>query len=334
MNRNYALDTVKCLAVMAVVLIHATAPLSLQGIATFWNYDWYRFSLNFAVPFFFAASGFLLYAKTGDRTEDNDYIWRYALKILTYWIGATIVYMLFKIALAVTNRVFLESPFRPAMKNLLGSWNYVAIFNGTLGSYHLYFLAALFIACILLMVSRRARLDAQSVLVLSAFLYLLSLIGYLTLDDYFPYTGISAGFFYLALGYFVSSLDSKRIPHPEIGLVISFVLYGLCSFWAESIVLVPLALVVFFVVALCVKYPTFGRGSVLATWGTRSLEIFVFHDAARVLIEKLFIYNGVTKYYESPWYFVIAIPFSFFFPMFMWGLVSPHFKRLRGASGW
>lgn len=335
MGRNYALDTVKCLAVMAVVLIHATAPLSLEGIATFWNYDWYRFSLNFAVPFFFAASGFLLYHKTKNQNEGNEYVWNYALKILTYWIGATIFYISFRFVLLLSNRLFLDSAFRPAVAKIVSGWNYGVLFNGTLGWYHLYFLSALFFACVLLMGLRRLRLDAKSVLLIGTVLYLLSLVGYLRLEDLFPYrTGILTGFFFLAIGYFVSSLDSKRIRHPEFGLLTAFVLYGLCSFWARSITALPLALVIFFIVALCAKYPGFGRDTVLATWGARSLEIFILHDACRVVVERVFIYAGVTRYFESPWYFLIAIPFSFFVPMAIWAFISPHFKRLQTATGW
>lgn len=335
MNRNYALDTVKCLAVMAVVLIHATAPLSLQGINTFWNYDWFRFSLNFAVPFFFAASGFLLYSKTKDRSDGNDYVWSYALKILTYWIGATIFYIGFRFVLLAANRVFLGSAFRPAVAKILSGWNYGVLFNGTIGWYHLYFLSALFFSCVLLMGLRRFKLDAKSVLLFGTVVYLLSLVGFLKLEDLFPYrTGILTGFFYLAIGYFVSSLDPKRIRYPEAGLFAAFVLYGLCSFWAKSIAILPLALFVYFLVALCAKHPEFGRGSILATWGTKSLEIFILHDASRVIVERAFIYAGVTRYYESPWYFLLAIPFSFFFPMVVWGLVSPHFKRLQAVNGW
>ncbi len=335
MHRNYALDTAKCLAVMAVVLIHATAPLSLEGIATFWNYDWYRFALNLAVPFFFAASGFLLYSKTKDRSDGNDYIWSYALKILMYWIGATIFYIGFRFALLAANRVFLESAFRPAVAKTVSGWNYGVLFNGTLGWYHLYFLSALFFGCLMLMVLRRFRLDAKAVLVVGAVIYLLSLVGYLKIEDYFPYrSGILTGFLYLAIGYFVSSVDPKRIRHPGLGLLGAFAVYGVCSFWVQSIAILPLALSVYFLVALCAKYPGFGRGSILATWGTRSLEIFILHDACRVIVERAFIYAGVTRYYESRWYFVLAIPFSFFFPMVVWRFVSPHFKRLQAVNGW
>jgi len=328
LNRNYAIDVVKCLGVMAVVLIHATAPLGYHDIGTIWTYDWYRPALEFAVPFFFAASGYLLYQKTKD-SDDNEYVWLYARRILVYYLGATLFYIVFAFALALSNRLFLESSFRKAAAKIIGAWNYTALLNGSLGWYHLYFLAALFGGCVILLVLRSLKLDARSVFLAGASGYLLTLVGYITIDGYYAHGGLLKGFFFLTIGYYVSSLQPENVWRPGTGLALSMAAFYVSWSQVQSMVIIPLAAVTFYTMVLVAKYPDFGRGSVLASWGTRSLEIYIFHDAARIVIERAFIYAGVVKYYESPWYYIVAIPFSFFAPLAIANFMTP----LRTALG-
>ncbi len=332
MNRNYALDVTKCIAVIAVVVIHATADLYYKGVSTQLNYGWYRPGLNFAVPFFFAASGYLLYTKT-KGSESNDYIWRYALKILSYYVGATLFYMLFALAIAISDRLFLDSPWRPAVKKILGGWNYNSLLNGSLGWFHLYFLVALFAACLLLMLWKGLRLDAKSILLVGSIGYLLTLVGYIKIDTLFPLGGPLKGFFYLAIGYFVASVDIRRFRHPGLGLLASAVLYYACNLWLYSLITVPLAFFTFYLMALISKHFDFGRGSVVAAWGTFTLVIYVFHDAARVLVERAFVYLGMSSYYELPVFYLIAIPFSFFAPLAVAALLKPVSSRIWGPRG-
>ncbi|WP_195573520.1 acyltransferase family protein [Paenibacillus sp. 1001270B_150601_E10] len=102
MKRYYSLDTIKFLAVISVVIIHVTAVMLRKDLNTFWNYDIYRPILNFAVPFFFTASGFLLYFK-----KDNEgYLWGYLVKSIKIYLYATLFYILFNLVLVTTDRVF------------------------------------------------------------------------------------------------------------------------------------------------------------------------------------------------------------------------------------
>lgn len=317
---------------MAVVLIHATADLYYKGASTLWNYEWYRPALGFAVPFFFAASGYLLHQKTKD-SGSNDYVWRYALKILGYYVGATLFYMFFALALAFSNHLFLDSPWRPAVKKILGGWNYQSLLNGSLGWFHLYFLATLLAACLLLMLWRGLKLDAKSIFLVGTAGYLLSLVGYIKIDALYPLGGPVRGFFFLSIGYFVSSIDVRRIRRPGLGLLMSLVFFYVCAVWLNSLINVPLAFLTFYITALVAKHPDFGRNSVLASWGTMTLVIYIFHDAARVLVEKTYVYLGVSNYYTLPTFYVIAIPFSFFAPLVVAMLLKPLMNRIWGARG-
>ncbi len=329
MSRNYALDLVKGLGIIAVVLIHATAPLGYKGIGTFWNYHWYRYGLEFCVPFFFAAAGFLLYQKLQASEDGDQYLWRYSLKILAYYIGATIFYVAFAFVLAASNRLILGMSFRKAVEKIVGNWDYTALLNGTFGWYHLYFLAALFGGCVLMLLLRQLKLDARLVLLVGAGGYLLTLVGYITIDDFYTYGGLLKGFFYLSIGYFVSSLRQPATRWPMVGVLLSMALFYVCSFWVKSMAVVPLALVTYYLAAWCAKYPSVGRDSVLARWGTMSLWIYVLHDASRIIIERVFVYSGVVEYYRSPWYFMIAIPFSFFVPIIIYRFMVPLVESMQ-----
>ncbi len=328
MERNSTLDVTKFIAIVAVVLIHATAPIANKGLDTFLNYGWYRPLLSLGVPLFFATSGFLLYRKGPPARVDSSYTWNYSLRILGYYAVATLLHVAFSFVLAGANRLFISTPLRPALARILENWNYKNLFNGTIGWYHLYFLTALFGACLLLMIFQRVSLDSRFMLMAGSVLYLLGLIGYVRIDEFFRYGGVLKGFFYVALGYFVASLDTAKIRRPELGLATSTAVYYFCAIYATSIVILPMALIVFYGVTLCAKYPTFGTGSLPAKLGTKSLEIFIFHDISRVLVERAFVYSGVSNFYESPWYFLVAIPFSLLFPLFIFRLAAPLFATV------
>lgn len=90
MTHNYAIDRIKFLAAMAVVLIHVTAFLETEGLATFANYYWYRHLLNFAVPFFFATTGYLV----AQQKDTASYLRSYLTKTLVMYGSFTLFYLL------------------------------------------------------------------------------------------------------------------------------------------------------------------------------------------------------------------------------------------------
>jgi fucose 4-O-acetylase-like acetyltransferase len=85
----YRLDAIKFFCIIAVVLIHVTGFLPSNGLATMSNYYVYRYLLDIAVPFFFAASGFFISSKTG-----TEYIGKYAKKIFIMYIAFSSFYII------------------------------------------------------------------------------------------------------------------------------------------------------------------------------------------------------------------------------------------------
>jgi peptidoglycan/LPS O-acetylase OafA/YrhL len=62
-NYYYSIDFLKFFCAIAVILIHVSAQIAGNDLATFWNYYIYRYFLDIGIPFFFIASGFFLVEK-------------------------------------------------------------------------------------------------------------------------------------------------------------------------------------------------------------------------------------------------------------------------------
>lgn len=90
--RNYSIDTVKCFAAFAVIIIH-TQPFRFYE-------DLYliiRTMCSFAVPFFFVSSGYLL---SNGLTKSNDkfkYLIKYVIKIAKILFVSILIYVLYNI---------------------------------------------------------------------------------------------------------------------------------------------------------------------------------------------------------------------------------------------
>ena len=82
-NKNYnALDLVKFILAFFVVAIHID-PFSPEVYeeAEFLNYYSQQLVCRLAVPFYFAVSGFLVFAKIDIKNPDSSYIKKYCFKI-------------------------------------------------------------------------------------------------------------------------------------------------------------------------------------------------------------------------------------------------------------
>jgi surface polysaccharide O-acyltransferase-like enzyme len=92
MERNYAIDFIKFFGILAVVVIH-TFPSDHQ--LGYFIID--KFS-RFAVPFFFAASGYLFGLKVISHPESLDYFKRYLTKILKIYASWLLFYFLYDVS--------------------------------------------------------------------------------------------------------------------------------------------------------------------------------------------------------------------------------------------
>lgn len=329
MSRNYLIDVFKFFGAFAVVVIHVTAVIKNKNLDTFWNYQWYRPLLNFAVPFFFSASGYFLFQNIIKKSDGVKYLWNYAMKILKYYIVFSLFYIGFGISVRFFDQLFLGESFRTSVSKMVGGWNYTKVFNGTIGQYHLWFLTSLFVAVLILMILYRLNLKAKSILLISVMIYSLSLVKFVKIDELYIYGGLTKGLFYLSIGYFVASINPNKVVLPGIGLFLSTLSYYAFTLKNVSITEIPLALMAFYMVAICSKYPSVGKDSVFAKLGAQSLGIYVLHLFARDIVIKIYVYSGIPNFYDSLFYYLIATLVSIIVPLLIFKFMTPLLNKCR-----
>lgn len=290
-GRYGGLDAFKLLAAMLVVAVHtgplvsydAQADFMLTGIAG-----------RLAVPFFFAASGFLFFRKlTGDEREDGRRLRRYAVRIAGLYGFAMLLYLPLNI---------YKGDFREGMSALSLARD-VAI-DGTF--YHLWYLPALLIGIVIVYYLRKW-LGAGGLAVSGLLLYAAGLLGdsyyglavkadwlgrlYGGMFEWFDYT--RNGFFFAPV-YIIMGLWAARHPVQSnmlslLGVLLSVSLAGL---FAEGILLreagwprhdsmyVLLLPAVYFLlrISLLVQVRGFPNAGELSQW------IYIVHPAAIVAV--------------------------------------------------
>jgi surface polysaccharide O-acyltransferase-like enzyme len=144
MERNYAIDYFKCIAMFFVVCIHTHTleGVDLLGIKG----NSIDFVINtfsrFAVPYFFMVSGYLIGFKKIHVQNFESYFKKYVIKISKLFLSWYLVYILYDLfILFVEKRNTFNSE---ALRYLTNAFNFkVFLYGPTNGAFHLWFLVAL-----------------------------------------------------------------------------------------------------------------------------------------------------------------------------------------------
>src|SRR6185312_12383732 len=91
MESNHAIDFIKFFAILAVVTIHTFPSDHKLGYFILDNFS------RFAVPFFFAASGYMFGLKVINNPKSVVYFKRYLLKILKIYVSWFILYSFYDV---------------------------------------------------------------------------------------------------------------------------------------------------------------------------------------------------------------------------------------------
>ncbi|WP_182914432.1 acyltransferase [Paenibacillus sp. 1011MAR3C5] len=291
-NRRYGgIDLVKLAASFLVIAIH-TGPLL--------TYDEYADFLitgivgRLAVPFFFMASGYLLFRKlTGKGREDRSMINRYALKVALLYLAAMMIYL----PLNVYKGDFDQGISWPALARDI-------VIDGTF--YHLWYLPALLIG-IYMVYGLYRLLPRWAFAVLVCLLYAIGVMG----DSYYGlavqephlkamYDWLFAGFDYTRNGFFFapvflamglcmakhSATPKVRYVYPVALLISIGVLFlegillrdaGFPRHDSMYIALLP-AVYALFGMAMQIKISSSARAGAIAQW------IYLLHPAVLVAI--------------------------------------------------
>lgn len=162
-KRIYSIDLAKFICSILIVMLHTELfeeyPLLGNGIEDYLT--------RLAVPFFFVASGFLLFRKTSYDSPDMERIFRYVLRLSRLYLIWSVIY------------------FYPKAADIMKSGN--GLFQGAfvylrhflfVGSYvHLWYLSALIFAVVLIAVLIRRKCPVKAIMMAAGTLYFLGLFA-------------------------------------------------------------------------------------------------------------------------------------------------------------
>lgn len=287
-KHNYNLDIIKIICTMMVVLIHVSSYIFHSGIDSFVNYWIYRDTLNYAVPIFFATSGYLVFSMKDNESRRR----KYENKILKFFLLGSLFYFF-------TNSFFYL--FGLIEFNPISRISPLRVIHGTWGEYHLWYLWALYIT-LLLQYNIGRKFTSSFNLVFSIILYsLFSLYpdAYLSkLVD--PNGGIVLGMLYFNVGYVAHKLADDDLIHPRqltvrILLLVVFILnYYLGSIIRDDAIIYGRIVFIFLLFYMLHGNPGKKKNKVKFI-SEFCLGIYIIHVMVIVLLRSLFglmtVYN-------------------------------------------
>lgn len=283
---NYTIDKFKFVAAIAVVLIHVTAFLETENVATFANYYWYRHLLNFAVPFFFATTGYLI----GQQTNIISYIQNHLNKTLLMYAVLSLFYIVIDGFIYIPASLIQQQSFSQAFKDYLNTFSISKLLNGQIGHYHLWYLWALFLASLILYHMIKLGLNTTQIILAATIIYLIALYiisknahGDLLANGGFPKALIS-----LSTGYYIAQRDLTLKSGGAISLILLLAYQRLSLsdshfFAGESLLISAIASLIAYI------NREHGRPTPLSKLASYSMEIYFFHPIF------LTIYSYTTK---------------------------------------
>jgi len=291
---NYTISKFKFIAAIAVVLIHSSSFIYSEDMATFGNYFWFRPFLEFAVPFFFAVSGYILSMKK------PGYIKKYSYKIFKMFL----IYSLFYLIVEIISGVFFQyidgNTLVESVSYTFNNMEIVDLFNGTFGEVHLWYLWAMVLALPLFYVFLKWQLSSLSILIVSIGLFLLlnalsplQLFGEEVLvSDVFYEGSFAKAIAFISIGYFVGK-HSILLKRPLFYAFLSSLPFAALFIFEEfqfadqlDLLLLPS---IFFLAIFFDNHK--GKEDYLSQLGNHSTKIYVFHILFIHLYRDIVDYN-------------------------------------------
>lgn len=314
MKYYYSIDVAKFICAIFVVLIHTTAYLYTNGIATFENYYIYRSFLDIAVPFFFATSGFFLAFK------NKEYVIIYSKKILYLYIIFSAFYMFFDLLFALWYRFAYGTPLIPSLGKLFSKWNLETILNGNIGSYHLWFLSALLFSSIFLYLLYNW--NKTVIIFIAIILYCIDSMRIFDFGNLFAHGGMIKGFLFVSLGFYIARKDVENVKRPYIWLTLSMLLYFSFNYvFPSGMKEIFLYLSTFYLIVWCKQTPS--KKSYFSKLGKSSLGIYILHVVIiEIMIEVCKYFENV--YFNNLFFYLILSTISVAIPL----LVFRYFQKM------
>lgn len=272
MSKNYNIDKVKFVAAIGVVLIHVFAFIDSAYNEPLIELQWPRAIFNYAVPLFFAITGYILSSRT------NAYMLKYAGSVLRLFISISLFYYVVSLLMAGLEAWLYEEPVIDAVMIIFRSKTWRQFAQGTIGSYHLWYLWASFLG-ILCLYGLNKMINSPRILIISVFvLYLVSLYclqnGLLT--DILRYGGFPKALMYTSIGYYVGVQGDywKYNWRVLMGWIFVYVVTFGFFYQGEYIELLFIP-VIYLVITFFNRYK--GEETVIAKLGDYSDQIYLLH---------------------------------------------------------
>lgn len=281
MERNFAIDFIKFFAILAVVIIHTFPSNDQLGYFFLDNFS------RFAVPFFFAASGYLFGLKVMNTPKSFAYLKRYLLKILKIYVSWLLFYMAYDVI-----KILISDGNTELTKYMEGltPLNLFYYGQGTSG-YQLWFVISLVWSTAILFLFFRLK-KITLLLIIGFCLNLLGLFGQsYSIFDPLPVSTTRAALyislFYTTLGFWFASNKTIR-PFHQKSYFYLFLIFAALQF-AEGYVLekwldarhgeyfLSTVFLTVFLFAFALSNPQLGKGRFLTKLGANSLGIYAIH---------------------------------------------------------
>ncbi|WP_435298420.1 acyltransferase family protein [Timonella sp. A28] len=281
----YRLDALKFISAIMVVAIHASSYLYHTKTATVLNYEWYRYFLEFAVPFFFAASGLLL------QNSSPKKIISFSIKVFSLYIAASILYTVFNISKIAGNRYFLDIAFWDSLRNLLSKWTVGAFIRGDFAQFHLWYLMAATLAGLIIAFLRSKGFSTQKIFIMSTLLYIAHLSSFIDFNPIVAHGGFPRALFYTSLGMLAGKFLQKNYRFYGIISISAITAYAAPRI-LDSGNLIDIFLIISVFAAISWAGNSNAQPNFISYMGKYALTIYILHMAFITAINQTILYAG------------------------------------------
>lgn len=211
---KYLADVFKLVMAIFVVAIHSQLANGFDGILGLILKNLFAV----AVPFFFIASGYFLFRRFDINNFDIDYVYikKYLSKILKMYVVWSFIYL----PLTIYGEISYGTNIFKAVVKVFK--NYILV-GENFYSWQLWYLLGLIVALFIIYMLIKAKINYKAILLISFTVFLLGIaidilnksqIAHLPVSIYYVVfnttrNGIFLGFFYVAIGMYISQCNEK-----------------------------------------------------------------------------------------------------------------------------
>lgn len=350
MKRNYSIDIIKFFAMFFIVCVHVQ-PFSNMNVGDINGNVITNLIVTFgrfAVPFFFAISGYLLCERLTTAENPQVYFLKYIkrnVKLYTSWL---LFYFIFDITMVVLRSYTQGQELITAMNTYFKEYSVwkILYFGTNTTSYPLWFLLALVWSVIVVALFYK-RGKIKYLLSISLGLNLIGQFG----QSYYGFIPLNVdtkdalffGIFYTTLGFFISQNQKQiniRIKMSSKQLMMLFILFSFIQIMEMFLLVenvgvkggnyylstIPLVIILMLIV---LKSDIGIRNRAVLSIGRNAGGIFITHNFVITFIYSLVTILGMTFVFDTILWHLLFVPFVFVASHFYYMAIQIIKSRLK-----